>query len=89
MNGREGVKPAGWLGHRDLCPIQWGQPCDCDGGDLDQLNAILCKAAAGGLNDGAVVCLLGGLLAIADDASGTGAVMALAALRNAAQEAIR
>lgn len=19
-----------WAGHRDLCPIQWGDPCDCD-----------------------------------------------------------
>jgi len=18
-----------WLGHRDLCPSQWGAPCDC------------------------------------------------------------
>lgn len=18
-----------WLGHRDLCPLQWGEPCDC------------------------------------------------------------
>lgn len=18
-----------WLGHRDLCPIAWGMPCDC------------------------------------------------------------
>ena len=18
-----------WLGHRDLCPIQWGEECDC------------------------------------------------------------
>lgn len=18
-----------WLGHRDLCPLQWGQPCEC------------------------------------------------------------
>ena len=21
-----------WLGHRDLCPIQWGEDCDCDNG---------------------------------------------------------
>ena len=21
-----------WLGHRDLCPLQWGEPCDCPGG---------------------------------------------------------
>ena len=19
-----------WLGHRDLCPIQWGEDCDCE-----------------------------------------------------------
>lgn len=19
-----------WLGHRDLCPTQWGEECDCD-----------------------------------------------------------
>lgn len=18
-----------WLGHRDLCPLQWGEPCTC------------------------------------------------------------
>jgi hypothetical protein len=18
-----------WLGHRDLCPTQWGEPCNC------------------------------------------------------------
>ena len=22
--------PSEWLGHRDLCPIQWGEPCDCE-----------------------------------------------------------
>ena len=22
--------PGEWLGHRDLCPIQWGEPCDCE-----------------------------------------------------------
>jgi hypothetical protein len=21
-----------WLGHRDLCPLQWGEPCDCPNG---------------------------------------------------------
>ncbi len=21
-----------WLGHRDLCPLAWHQPCDCPGG---------------------------------------------------------
>lgn len=24
-----GLGQPGWLGHRDLCPIQWGDPCDC------------------------------------------------------------
>lgn len=24
-----GLSQPGWLGHRDLCPIQWGDPCDC------------------------------------------------------------
>ena len=24
-----------WLGHRDLCPIQWGEPCDCDDPPLE------------------------------------------------------
>lgn len=24
------VRPPSWLGHRDLCPTQWAQPCDCD-----------------------------------------------------------
>jgi hypothetical protein len=23
----------GWTGHRDLCALQWGKPCDCEGGD--------------------------------------------------------
>lgn len=23
-----------WLGHRDLCPVQWQQPCDCDPSNL-------------------------------------------------------
>ena len=21
-----------WLGHRDLCALQWGEPCDCPNG---------------------------------------------------------
>lgn len=21
-----------WLGHRDLCPLQWGEECDCPNG---------------------------------------------------------
>lgn len=20
---------AEWLGHNNLCPVQWGKPCDC------------------------------------------------------------
>lgn len=24
------TRPPSWLGHRDLCPSQWGDPCDCD-----------------------------------------------------------
>lgn len=20
---------ATWIGHRDLCPLQWGEPCTC------------------------------------------------------------
>lgn len=33
-----GERPAGWLGHRDLCPSQWGEPCDC----ADPLPAVPC-----------------------------------------------
>ena len=29
-----------WLGHRDLCPIQWGEPCDCDGREIDLLKVL-------------------------------------------------
>jgi hypothetical protein len=25
-----------WLGHRDLCPIQWGRGCDCPCPSCDQ-----------------------------------------------------
>ena len=25
-----GRKPEPWLGHRDLCSVQWSEYCDCD-----------------------------------------------------------
>lgn len=24
------TRPPSWLGHRDACPTQWHEPCDCD-----------------------------------------------------------
>lgn len=41
FRGRElatGEPVAGWLGHRDLCPSQWGERCDC----ADPLPAVPC-----------------------------------------------
>ena len=28
----DGALTPEWLGHRDLCPLQWHQPCTCPGG---------------------------------------------------------
>ena len=37
---REATVSEPWLGHRDLCPIQWGEPCDCDGREIDLLKVL-------------------------------------------------
>lgn len=29
---RDPEPPVEWLGHRDLCALQWGEDCDCDEG---------------------------------------------------------
>lgn len=29
-SGEQGLSPQPWLGHRDLCSLQWSPICDCD-----------------------------------------------------------
>lgn len=45
-----------WLGHRDLCPLQWNLPCDCPCADVacpgvDRCQDPDCSLAKSFLND--------------------------------------
>ena len=46
-----------WLGHRDLCGLQWGEPCDCPGGP----ELLAEQEASSGLQEVSLFSGIGGI----------------------------